>query len=79
MLGRSKKKIILQKPLEDDADSHVSKQRMALSKHGICHIIMSNNVSVCLLSVVIYLRKATLVRRTKKQASLLYAEMIRGV
>lgn len=40
---------ILQRPLEDDADSHVSKQRMALSKPRIHHIIMANYVSVCLL------------------------------
>jgi len=37
ILVPSEKNVILQIQLEDDADSHVSKQRMALSKHGIRH------------------------------------------
>jgi hypothetical protein len=61
-----KKNVILQRSLEDDADSHASKQRIALSKPRIRHIIMANYVSVCLLSVITYLRKVTLLRRTKK-------------
>ena len=32
-----KKNVILQRPLEDDTDSHVSKQRMALSKPRMHH------------------------------------------
>ena len=61
-----KKNVILQRPLEDDADSHVSKQRMALSKPRIHHIIMANYASVCLLSMITYLRKVTLLRRIEK-------------
>jgi hypothetical protein len=61
-----KKNVILQRPLEDDTDSHVCKQRMALSKPRMHHIIMANYVSVCLLSMITYLRKVTLLRRTKK-------------
>jgi len=66
ILVPSEKNVILQRPLEDDVDSHVSKQRMALSKPGIRQIFMANYVSVCLLSVITYLRKVTLLRRTKK-------------
>jgi len=79
ILVSSEKNVILQIQLEDDADSHVSKERMTLSKPGIRHIIMANYVSVCLLSVITYLRKVTLLRRTNKQASLLYTGMIKGV
>lgn len=61
------------------ADSHVSKQRMALSKPVIHQIIILNSVSVCLLSVITYLRKITLLRHTKKQAALLYSGMIKSV
>ena len=74
-----KKNVILQRPLEDDADSHVSKQRMALSKPRIHHIIMANYVSVCLLSMITYLRKVTLLRRTEKTSFIVLQRMIKGV